>query len=156
MENELLKIGASPARRAFLLACFTILGVLFVWLGFATGGAGFFLQALLLLLGAGVLAMLPRFYRSGRKTLSLTDQGLIDSDGTVICEITNISSVERGTFAFRPSNGFLVRLRDAGPFVWEPGMWWRIGKRLGVGGILNASQAKLMADMLSARVHNDT
>jgi hypothetical protein len=35
-------------------------------------------------------------------------------------------------------------------------MWWRIGKRLGVGGILNASQAKLMADMLSARVHNDT
>lgn len=156
METDNLNIGASPARRIFLLACFGLLGVLLVWLGFAATGAGFILQAGLVLFGALVLAMLPRFYRSGSKTLALTPQGLVDSDGLVICEIANIASVERGTFAFRPSNGFLIRLRISGPLAWEPGMWWRIGTRLGVGGILNASQTKLMADLLSARIHHDS
>ena len=35
---------------------------------------------------------------------------------------------------------------------WEPGLWWRIGRRIGVGGVTPASQSKVMADLISARL----
>jgi len=153
MENELLRIGSSPARRTFLLVCMAVLGVLLVWLGFSAAEGGLLIQVILIGLGVLTLAGLPRFYRAASRALILVEAGLVDSDGTMICEIENIASVERGTFAFRPSNGFMIRTKESGAFGWEPGMWWRIGKRLGVGGILNVSQTKLMADMLTAQIH---
>lgn len=153
MDNELLRIGSSPARRGFLLVCMAVLGFLLVWLGFRAGEGGLIVQALLVGFGVLVLSRLPQFNRSASKSIILTEAGLVDSDGAMICELDNIASVERGTFAFRPTNGFMIRTKASGSFGWQPGMWWRIGKRLGVGGILNASQTKLMADMLLAQIH---
>ena len=34
----------------------------------------------------------------------------------------------------------------------EPGLWWRIGRRIGVGGVTPASQSKVMADLITARL----
>lgn len=132
-----------------------VLGFLLVWLGFRAGDGGLTVQALLVGLGVLVLSRLPQLRRSASKSIILTETRLIDSEDAVICEIGDIASVERGTFAFRPTNGFMIRIKTSSPFAWHPGMWWRIGKRLGVGGILNASQTKLMADMLSAQMHRD-
>jgi hypothetical protein len=57
--------------------------------------------------------------------------------------------VERGAFAFKPSNGFLVRLDKPLGRGWAPGLWWRLGRLLGVGGVTSASQSKAMAEILS-------
>ena len=62
----------------------------------------------------------------------------------------DIARVERGAFALRPSNGFLLHLHAPGPRAWAPGLWWRLGRRLGVGGVTAAGQSKGMAEILTA------
>jgi hypothetical protein len=61
-------------------------------------------------------------------------------------------SVARGALAFKPSNGFPVTLRARGPFVWEPGLWWRIGRRVGVGGVTPGTPARFMAERMQERI----
>ena len=61
-------------------------------------------------------------------------------------------SVDRGLFAFKPSNGFVVVLSQGGWRGWAPGLWWRLGRRLGVGGVTSAAQAKAMAEILSIEI----
>ena len=63
-----------------------------------------------------------------------------------------IDRVERGAFAFKPSNGFLVHLKKPGHRAWQPGLWWRMGRKLGIGGVTPAGQAKFMADMIALRL----
>jgi hypothetical protein len=41
----------------------------------------------------------------------------------VLARIDEIASLDRGTFAFKPSNGFLLRLSRKGTRVWRPGLW---------------------------------
>lgn len=61
-------------------------------------------------------------------------------------------SVDRGVFAFKPSNGFLVRTRDGAPAAWVPGIWWRRGRSIGIGGLIPAHQTKLVAEVLSVEL----
>ena len=60
--------------------------------------------------------------------------------------------MDRGAFAFKPSNGFMLKLSRKGPFAWEPGIWWRIGRRVGVGGVTPGTPAKVMAEMIQERI----
>ena len=59
-----------------------------------------------------------------------------------------VEGVERGAFAFKPSNGFLLRLSAPGPRAWSPGIWWRLDRRVGVGGVLRAGEARAAADLM--------
>ena len=61
-------------------------------------------------------------------------------------------SVDRGAFAFQPSNGFLIRLRAGAERTWQPGMWWRIGTCVGVGGMTPGPQTKFMAETILAMI----
>jgi hypothetical protein len=84
--------------------------------------------------------------------LVLTRDGLRTASGRMLAPVDNIAKVERGIFAFKPSNGFLVRLKASEGNGWAPGLWWRFGKRLGVGGTLSGGQTRAMADLMSALV----
>ena len=75
-----------------------------------------------------------------------------DSSGTVLARIDEIRSVVRGTFALKPSNGFTLVLNSKKPRAWMPGLWWRLGRRVGVGGVTNAGQAKFMAERISMMI----
>jgi hypothetical protein len=70
----------------------------------------------------------------------------------VIAALGDIQSMDRGFFAFKPSNGFLLKLRRGagGPRVWRPGLWWRMGGRIGIGGMTPGNQTKFMSDVLAA------
>jgi hypothetical protein len=37
-------------------------------------------------------------------------------------------------------------------FAWVPGLWWRIGKRVGVGGVTPSQPARYMAEVMSAMI----
>jgi len=64
--------------------------------------------------------------------------------------VADIERVDRGVFAFKPSNGFLVRTREPSARAWRPGLWWRFGRRIGVGGVTSANQTKAMSEILAA------
>ena len=100
---------------------------------------------------AGGLALCGanRLYRAASFKISLTDDNIVDSAGRELCRLDNIASVQRGAFAFKPSNGFLIRLKSPLPRTWAPGLWWRFGRNVGVGGVIPASEAKFMAEMIS-------
>ncbi|MDU8942123.1 hypothetical protein [Ovoidimarina sediminis] len=136
------------------------------WIGVLVQAA---LGALLLLLSAtmlrgsvlwsvtlafvGVVALYGAFrlIRATEGWIELTREELRSSSGQVLARMENVRGVDRGAFAFKPSNGFLVTLNSSdGSRTWVPGMWWKIGRLVGVGGVTPASEGKFMAEMISA------
>ncbi len=104
---------------------------------------------LLLAAGAGMLWLALRLWRATDRRIVLTRAGLFDSDGTCIAPLNAIAEVDRGVFAFKPSGGFVLRLTHAPGRDWVPGLWWRWGRKLGVGGVTGTAQGRAMAEMIT-------
>jgi len=106
----------------------------------------------LLAMGGLALWMADKMRRATAGAIELTATELRDSDGTVIARVEDIIGLDRGVFAFKPSNGFLLRTKPGtgGDRIWRPGLWWRIGRRIGVGGMTPGSQTKFMSEIISA------
>ncbi|QIE45166.1 hypothetical protein G5B38_06280 [Pseudohalocynthiibacter aestuariivivens] len=151
-DDVLIIVHASAPRRIFAVGTLLVLGVIVLYLAIARPPQDFGLQAFLIGFGLIVLWLTERLRRATRSTLVLTETQLRTDSGEVLAEVAQIESLDRGFFAFKPSNGFLVRLTHKAPYRWEPGMWWRHGRRIGVGGVAAAAQTKAMAEMLSAMI----
>lgn len=148
-EREVARVEASAGRRVFGLAVLIGLGLILIWLGLAQEGGSMLLRVLIIGAGGAVIWAAREMRRATARAVILTEAGLSDSTGEVIAPLERIASVDRGTFAFKPSNGFLVRLTEPGARCWRPGLYWRFGKRVGVGGVAHAAQSKAMADALA-------
>ncbi|MFD3189036.1 hypothetical protein ACFMPD_02020 [Sedimentitalea sp. HM32M-2] len=105
-------------------------------------------QAVMAGLGVAALWLAERLRRATGHRIELTGTELRDSSGVCIVKIDNIVALNRGSFAFKPTNGFLLRTKTPGSRAWRPGMWWRIGTRIGIGGVTPSHQAKAMAALL--------
>jgi len=149
--NEIIAtISASQPRRAFALLVLLFLGLLLLYMAFARPPDALGWQALLLLLGGGALWLAERLRQATRLSLLLTRDALRDSEGRVLVRVAEIKTVDRGFLAFKPSNGFMVTSTVADGRAWAPGLWWRIGRRIGIGGVTSAGQSKAMAEILTA------
>ncbi len=149
-DEVLATVSASAPRRIFGIGTMVCLGALLLYLAFAFPIAIFWWQAFVGVCGLGALWMAARMKSAARRVVVLTGQGLHDSEGEVIATLDDIKSLERGVFAMKPSNGFLIRLRRAAPRRWYPGIWWRFGKSVGIGGVTPGPQTKAMVQMLEA------
>ena len=148
-DSEILAaVGASQGRRLIAYAVQVALGAMLVYLGFANAG-GYAGSLTLLIMGVAILWAGERLRRATTMTLYLTQDGLHDSSGTEIARIDEIRSISRGVFAFKPSNGFSLVLDRSLGAAWAPGMWWRVGRRVGVGGVTAAGAGKFMAERIA-------
>lgn len=153
MDEEILAvIQASGPRRGFGVAVLVILGVLVIYIAMAQPPASPLWQVFLLAFGVVVLWLAQRMWQATKTTIVLTEKELRGSDGVLIAEVDKIEAIDRGVLAFKPSNGFMLRLRDKAPRSWQPGLWWRMGRRVGVGGVTSAAQTKGMAEMIAALI----
>ena len=140
----------SPVRRWLAIAFIGALGAVCILLAaFRTPAAPAWI-VVLLGMGVGAIWLSRRLAGATRTRIELTPGGLRDGSGRVVAPIARIVAVERGAFAFKPSNGFVVRLSEPAAAAWQPGLWWRIGRRVGVGGVTPGAQARIMADALAA------
>ncbi|MEQ6204092.1 hypothetical protein ABMC88_13665 [Sulfitobacter sp. HNIBRBA2951] len=147
--NEVLAVvKASTGRRILGLGSLLLLGVLLVYIA-VVQSPEIQWRLFLLVLGVAVLWLADRMRRATETQLELTETELRDSDGTVIALVDEIEGMDRGFFAFKPSNGFLLRTKDKGENEWRPGLWWRLGRRIGVGGMTSAHQTKQMSEILA-------
>ncbi|MFK7877348.1 MAG: hypothetical protein AB8B71_16490 [Paracoccaceae bacterium] len=144
-------ISVSPVRRGAAYAVQLGLGALLVYAGFA-GFAGFVGATFLVVMGVLVLWGAERMRQATRMSLVLTDDGLFDTSGAQLAAMSEITGVSRGAFALKPSNGFALILNAKQPRAWVPGMWWRFGNRVGVGGVTNAGASKFMAEQIALRL----
>lgn len=145
------RVSASNARRYFAFGVLYGLGALLIYIAVARptnlGGT-----LTLLGLGAVVLILGERLRAATSREIELTETEVRDSTGQVLAQIADIVAVERGAFAMKPSNGFTLLLREKAPRAWVPGMWWRMGRRVGVGGTTGAGPAKFMAEQIAFRI----
>jgi hypothetical protein len=147
-EGVIARLVPSPARRVFALAVVYVLGALLIWIALAQPpaiGWAIFLVGM----GALILVAAERMRRATRMGLDLTSEGLRDTSGRMLARWDEMAKVERGTFAFKPSNGFVLILNSGGAGAWAPGLYWRIGRRIGVGGVTPARQTRFLAEQIA-------
>lgn len=149
MTDVLATLSASKPRRLLGLAVLLCLGFGLIYLALARPPAALGWQLFLLGLGGAALVLGEKMRRATQGKVVLTEEGLFDGEGRLLAPIEEITGVERGPFAMKPSNGFMVRLSKARGRAWAPGLWWRMGHRLGVGGVTPAAQAKVMSEALT-------
>lgn len=139
----------SPARRWLAVTMIGAFGALLLWIA-ATGAAGSLIVSVVFV-GMAALSFLAanRLHSIRDIELILSRQGLFERDGRTLCRIEQIQEIDRSFFAFKPSNGFVVRLKEPMERTWVPGLWWRVGRRIGVGGVTSIGEAKAMSDMLT-------
>ncbi|WP_299411801.1 hypothetical protein [uncultured Sulfitobacter sp.] len=147
--DEVLAVARSSAGRRLLgLGSLGLLGILLIYIAIVESPSLIF-RLVLLIMGVGALLLVDKMRRATASTIELTPTALRDSDGTVIALIEDVDGLDRGFFAFKPSNGFLLRTVNKGPNEWRPGMWWRVGRRIGVGGMTPAHHSKQMSEILA-------
>lgn len=152
MTQPIASLHASPIRRVLAVGVLFATGFLLLGLVVMQPPASVGWTIYLIVMGAATLWIATRLTQATAHQVLLTDEGLFDSRGICICRMEDIADVERGVFAFKPSNGFLVRLNQSMPRAWAPGLWWRFGRKVGVGGVTPAAQAKFMAEVMAMRI----
>ncbi|TRD21578.1 hypothetical protein [Palleronia caenipelagi] len=148
----LASLNPSPARRYLAAGVFLGLGLILMTVAMKPAEGEAVGRIALVVMGLASLGAGWAVWRASSRALYLTSEALIQSDGQVVAPLSQIAGVERGVFAMKPSNGFVLRLREPLPRHWSPGMWWRFGKRVGVGGITAPAEGKAMADILALRL----
>jgi len=145
-------LAASAGRRVIGVGSVALLGLILLYLALVQAPS---VGWQLFMVGFGTLALwlAQRMWRATRLRLELSLSGLRCSDGRIVAPMDEIIGVERGAFAFKPSNGLMIKLRRKAPFAWEPGLWWRIGRRVGIGGVTPGTPAKVMAEILQDRLN---
>lgn len=148
----ILTIEPAPGRRIVSALCLGVLAFLLFWIAVTQPPRDplwmMFLWACVAAAAWGGYAT----WTATALTLTLTGERIHDSRGRVLCRIDEIASVDRGTFAFKPSNGFILRLKVKKPTAWAPGLWWSVGWRIGVGGSTGAGPTRAMAEVVTAMI----
>jgi hypothetical protein len=132
------------------IATAILLGAILLWIA-TVPQPNVLLQIVFLVAALWVLWGGYRMHVATSEQIILTRKALLSASGEVLARVDNVARVNRGVFAFKPSNGFLVRLKTPeGPAAWRPGLWWRRGTYLGVGGVVPGGQSRAMAEILTA------
>ncbi|MEL6959057.1 MAG: hypothetical protein AAGL89_08930 [Pseudomonadota bacterium] len=154
-DTPIATLHATAIRRAFAYGAVFGLGALVILVAFWQPPAiGW--QIFLIAFGAATLVVAERMRRATRVPLILSEGALSDGSGLELTTLDNIASVDRGAFAFKPSNGFILRLHRPVASGWAPGMWWRYGRRIGVGGVTAQGAGKFMAEQIALRIKSDS
>lgn len=152
MDDEILAVvEASPARRVIGIWTQVGLGLALIYVAFSQPAEPGW-QVALLAMGAGALWMADRMRRATESRLELTRTEIRSSEGITLARLDEIVDVERGAFSFKPSSGFVIITQAPGQRAWRPGLWWRLGRRVGIGGVTPAAQTKAMSEILAALI----
>ncbi len=149
-EEEVLAVARpTMARRVLAVGALGGLGVVTLYLGLTQGSVA---SGVLIVTGTASVLMAEMIRRTTDRAVELTPSGLRDTDGTLIAATADVVHVDRGVLAIKPSNGFVLKTRARQSRGWRFGIWWRVGRTVGVGGMMPAPQTKFMADRLAELV----
>lgn len=149
MDNIILKLKPSRGRRIVGAVLLMLCGFFILFYTVFAAQDALFFRVAALLIGALFLWQAQWNLRVSNTTITLTKEGLYAANGDLICRVSNMVEIDDGWFSFKPSNGFLVRLYEAEDPKWARGLYWRIGKRLGVGGAIEPAEVKALSAQLS-------
>jgi hypothetical protein len=154
MSEPIAIVRTSVARWVVGIAVQAVLGILLIWVAVVQPPAS--TGWLIFLYAAAAVAFWGAYstWGGGMRWLELTEEVLRDSSGAELCRIDQVAKVDRSVFAFKPARGFLLVLDTPGPRAWVPGLWWRLGRRVGVGGTTSSAQTRFMAETIQAMIQS--
>jgi len=150
--NEVLAtITPRPLRRGMAAGMMGVLGALLVYIAGTNPPQAIGYLIFLLVFGVGAIVLAWQLWQASSVTLELTSEELREEgpQGRTICRLDEIDRIDRSLFAFKPATGFLIHLKAPGTFVYAPGLWWRWGKRIAIGGVTSRGEAKSMAEIMN-------
>lgn len=148
MSEILVKLEVAQGRRIFGVLSIVGLGITLLYIAAAHPPAKILALVFLVVVGGFFVWSGYRLYRATDNTILLTREAITTESGQVLCRLDQIAKVDRGFFAFKPSNGFLILLKEKGPRSWAPGMWWSFGKHIGLGGVTSPRQSKELVSII--------
>ncbi len=152
-EQVIARLYPSAARRGFAAIVLVALGAALLWVGLVQPPAEFGWRLFLLGGGGWSLASAYWLWQATAVGIELTDTQLREEGGgRVLANLADVRRISRGALALKPSNGFLLTMATPGPGVWAPGLWWRVGRRVGVGGVTARHETRFMAEAIAERV----
>lgn len=141
-DSAIVEVRRPAAARWSLLAAICALTGIFLWLGLRDGAV--IMGVLAIPTGlVGVAVFLAKGL-----AVRFDGQAVFDDTGRVLCRIDQIEKVERGLAPLSPSSGFVIRTFASQPGGWSPGLWWRFGRRIGIGGATSAKAGRNMASAI--------
>lgn len=149
MPEVLAVLRPSAPRRLVGVGAAFGLGLFLVWIGFARPPEALVWKLFVPGFGILMLWLADAMRRATGLQLELSREELRDSSGRIVARVADIAAIDRGAFAVKPSSGFRLRLAKAGKAAWAPGLWWRIGRNVGVGGMTGGNEGKYMAEVIS-------
>ncbi|PWR03171.1 hypothetical protein DKT77_08125 [Meridianimarinicoccus roseus] len=150
MESGILcTLTPSPARRGIAVLCLSAVAALLLWVAVTSPPNDLGWLAFTVGTGAFMLWCAWQLWAATARRIVLTREGLFDSSGACLARIDDIANVDRGVFAFKPSGGFAIVLKTPLGRDWAPGLWWRFGRRLGIGGVTPNAQGKVLAEAIT-------
>ncbi|MGB0959994.1 MAG: hypothetical protein ACPGVK_07070 [Halocynthiibacter sp.] len=151
--EKLAEISVPFGRRMIGVIMLVGLGSLLVYAGAGAPNAALGPMFILMLAGGFSIFIGYRLYQATAHQIYLSEDALWCSDGTHICDVADIEALNRGVFAMKPSNGFTIVLKTKASALFYPGLFWRVGRRIGVGGVVRGAEAKPMAEMIETMMH---
>lgn len=148
-DDILYKLPVSQARRWVGVGSFAIVGVLLPTV-VVVSPATLVWNILLLAYAAFCLWQAYRMHLAGQRSLILYEDRLTLDDGELIAPLSEVVSIDRSLFAYKPSGGFILKLREKSPRGGVMGLYSRRGRRIAVGGIVSSVGGRGMADMIQA------
>ena len=148
MSEILVRLEAAQSRRMFGVITMIGLGLTLLYIVAEHPPSKPISLASLMIIGVAFIWASTRLYRSTADVILLTREAITTESGRTLCRIDDIVNVDRGFFAFKPSNGFLIRVKTPTTRSWAPGMWWSFGKNIGIGGVTAPRQGKEMAAII--------
>jgi len=151
-EPVIARLDVSQARRIIGIGVQIGLGFVLISLAGSFPRDQMALRLVMLVLGGLTFYAAYLTWMATETALILTDSGLRQEGGRLLAEMDNIREVSRGALALKPSNGFTLVLFKGTGFAWVPGLWWRIGNRVGVGGVTPSQSGRYMAEMIAMKI----
>lgn len=142
----------SAPRRVFGVGVLGVLAFIVITMALRHPADAFGWTLFLLAFGLAALWLAWRLWQATAVGLLLTETDLRTTDGILVAMVDDITEVNRGAFAIKPAGGFTLVTRSRGARAWNPGLWWRSGRRIGVGGVTHRHAARFMAEQLALMV----
>ena len=153
--NDIPELGfAAEVRRPelmrwVLLIAMAALFLLTVFVGVVGLSKSIIVTAVMFAFAAFVGWFGRQLLMSDASKVMFDGETISDDTGEVICRLEDIDRIERGLALFKPTNGFVLTLKAEAPRGWSPGLWWRMGKRIGIGGATPGRAPRNMADAIN-------
>lgn len=148
-DEVLARITPKPARRIIAAGMTGGLGVILIYIAATFPPVDLLWLAFLVAMGALCLFWAVRLWRASAVALELTRTEMREAGGRRLFAVADVDRVDNSPFAFKPAAGFLVHLTRAGSTVYAPGLWWRAGRRVAIGGVTARAEGKAMVELLN-------